>query len=73
MMTREHRQEALSRAYVQTIAAQAGVLCSKPDPDYGIDLSLREVEVRGERLWEDYDRELHTQGDRADLRRGDLP
>jgi hypothetical protein len=52
MMTREHRQEALSRAYVHTVAAQAGVLCSKPDPDYGIDLSLREVEARGRRLWD---------------------
>jgi hypothetical protein len=50
MMTREHRQEMLSRAYVQTIAAKAGVLCSKPDPDYGIDLSLRGVEARGPRL-----------------------
>jgi hypothetical protein len=52
MMTREHRQEAFSRAYVHAVAAQAGVLCSKPDPDYGIDLSLREVEVRGRRLWD---------------------
>jgi hypothetical protein len=46
MMTRGHRQEALGRAYVHAIAAQAGILCSRPDPDYGIDLSLRAVEVR---------------------------
>src|SRR5262245_6392194 len=52
MMTRGHRQEALSRAYVHAIAAQAGVLCSKPDPDYGIDLCLREVEPRGRRLFD---------------------
>jgi hypothetical protein len=43
MMTREHRQEALCRAYVLAIAAQAGVSWSKPDPDYGTDLSLRLV------------------------------
>jgi len=46
MMTRGHRQEALCRAYVQAIAAQAGVLCSRPEPDYGIDLLLRAVDVR---------------------------
>jgi hypothetical protein len=45
MMTRAHRQEALCRAYVQAIAAQAGLLCSKPEPDYGIDLALRSVEL----------------------------
>ncbi len=50
MMTREHRQEALCRAYVQAVAAQAGVTWSKPDPDYGIDLSLRLVSpVEGRR------------------------
>ena len=43
MMTREHRQEALCRAYVQAVAAAAGVGISKPEPDYGIDLSLREI------------------------------
>jgi hypothetical protein len=48
-MTRGHRQEALSRAYVQAVAARAGVLCSRPDPDYGIDLSLRTVETHGRR------------------------
>src|SRR5262245_56266180 len=47
MMTRGHRQEALCRAYVQAVAAHAGLLCSKPEPDYGIDLSLRSVESRG--------------------------
>ncbi len=52
MMTQSHRQEAVSRAYVQAIAAQAGVLCSKPDPDYGIDLSLRAVERRDGRHYD---------------------
>ncbi len=52
MMTLNHRKEALSRAYVHALAAAAGVLCSRPDPDYGIDLCLREVEVRDKRLWD---------------------
>ena len=43
MLPRNQRQEALSRAYAQTIAARAGVVSSKPDPDLGIDLCLRAV------------------------------
>jgi hypothetical protein len=50
MMTREHRQEALCRAYVQAVAAQAGATWSKSDSDYGIDFSLRLVStVEGRR------------------------
>lgn len=49
MLTRNHRQEALCRAYVQAVAALAGVATSVPVPDYGIDLSLRDVEQRGQR------------------------
>jgi hypothetical protein len=45
VITNPHRQEALCRAYVQAIAAHAGLISSRPDPDYGIDLSLRSVEV----------------------------
>lgn len=45
MMTRNHRQEALCRAYVQAVAALAGVGTSKPEPDYGIDLLLREIGI----------------------------
>jgi hypothetical protein len=48
MMTREHRQEALCRAYVRAIAAQAGWICSQPEQDYGIDLCLRKVRIGGE-------------------------
>jgi hypothetical protein len=43
MMTREHRQEALSRAYVRAVAAQAGLIVSEPENDYGIDMQLRAV------------------------------
>jgi hypothetical protein len=49
MMTRNHRQEALCRAYVQAVAALAGMASAKPDPDYGVDLLLRNVEQRGQR------------------------
>jgi Domain of unknown function (DUF4365) len=45
VITKQHRQEALCRAYVQALAAQAGLISSRPDPDYGIDLSLRSAEV----------------------------
>jgi hypothetical protein len=44
MMTRGHRQEALCRAYVQAVAALAGLATSTPSPDYGVDLSLRSIE-----------------------------
>ncbi len=43
MLTRNHRQEALSRAYVQAVAACCGMSSSTPLPDYGIDLSLHDI------------------------------
>ncbi len=43
MLTRNHRQEGLARAYVQAIAAQAGMSSSVASPDYGIDLSLLDI------------------------------
>jgi hypothetical protein len=49
VITRAHRQEALGKAYVRAIAAQAGWICSEPEQDYGIDLCLRAVRVRGTR------------------------
>jgi Domain of unknown function (DUF4365) len=49
MMTQAHRQEALCRAYVQSVAAQAGLLWSKTEPDYGVDLSLRSVSIQENR------------------------
>jgi hypothetical protein len=42
-MTDQHRMEALSRAYAQAIAAMVGCRSARPEPDYGIDLSLRQV------------------------------
>lgn len=49
MLTRNDRQEALCRAYVRAIAAQAGVICAEPEQDYGVDLCLRSVRTRGRR------------------------
>lgn len=49
MVPRNQRQEALSRAYVRAIAALAGVICSEPEQDFGIDLCLRSVRQRGQR------------------------
>src|SRR5262245_35539033 len=42
-MTDEHRMEQLSRAYVQAVAATCGCTCARPEPDYGLDLTLRRV------------------------------
>jgi hypothetical protein len=49
LLTRSHRQEALCRAYVRAVAAQAGVICCEPEQDYGIDLCLRAVRRRDQR------------------------
>ena len=49
MLTRNHRQEALSRAYVQAVAACCGMSSSTPLPDYGIDLSLHDILLVGGR------------------------
>jgi Domain of unknown function (DUF4365) len=51
-MTRNQRQEALSRAYVQAVAAQAGFGHTPRQTDYGIDLSLYEIIWRGRRCFE---------------------
>jgi Domain of unknown function (DUF4365) len=47
MITTAHRMEALARAYLQALAAQAGLSHSTPDFDYGIDISLRSVDHVG--------------------------
>ena len=46
MLTPQHRQELLSRAYVAAIAASVGMNFSTRDFDYGIDLTLHEVTTR---------------------------
>jgi hypothetical protein len=51
-MTDEHRMEQLSRAYAQAVAAVCGCRWSAPTPDYGTDLSLRQVVFRKTR-WDE--------------------
>jgi hypothetical protein len=47
LLTRNHRQEGLCRAYVQAIAARCGMSIGVANPDYGIDLTLNEIMVVG--------------------------
>jgi hypothetical protein len=47
LLTKQHGQEALSRAYVQAIAGACGMGYSLPNPDYGIDLPLEDILIRG--------------------------
>ena len=46
MVPQSQRQEALSRAYVRAVAAQAGVTCADLFQDYGADMILRDVAQR---------------------------
>jgi hypothetical protein len=47
-LTKTHRQEALSRAYIQAVAARCGMSCSLRDFDYGIDVTVHEIKSRGD-------------------------
>jgi hypothetical protein len=48
MITTAHRMESLSRAYLQAVAAQAGLTFSTRVYDYGTDVTLSEVrEING--------------------------
>jgi len=48
VLTRNHRQEGLSRAYVAAIAARCGMSWSSPRPDYGIDQTLNDIVAYGD-------------------------
>ena len=49
-LTREHRQEDLSIAYISAVAAKAGYNCGPPGGhDYGIDVEIRTAETNGNR------------------------
>jgi hypothetical protein len=52
VLTKNHRQEALTRAYIQAVAARAGLSCSFREFDYGIDVTLHEIRRRGRRYAE---------------------
>jgi hypothetical protein len=46
-VTDAHQMELLSRAYVQAVCALAGRTAARPDPDYGVDLTLRQIKRGG--------------------------
>jgi Domain of unknown function (DUF4365) len=52
VLIRTHRQEAVSRAYIHTIAARCGLGCSFRDFDYGIDLTVHAISRIGRRYVE---------------------
>ena len=43
MISKPHRQEALSIAYLQAVAATCGMTWARASHDYGIDITLNEV------------------------------
>jgi hypothetical protein len=52
LLTIAHRQEALSRAYIQAVASKCGMNCSFREFDYGIDVTLHEITRRDDRYVE---------------------
>jgi hypothetical protein len=52
VLTRNHRQEAMSRAYIQTVAGRCGLSCNFRDFDYGIDVPLNQIRRRARRHYE---------------------
>jgi hypothetical protein len=52
LLTKNHRQEALARAYIQAIASRAGMNSSLRSFDYGIDVTLHDIWRRGRRYHE---------------------
>jgi hypothetical protein len=52
LLTRNHRQEALSRVYVQAIAGRCGLASSLRGADYGIDVTVLHIRNRGGRYVE---------------------
>lgn len=49
MLIQSHRQEGISRAYIQAIVAQTGLAWSFGEYDYGIDLTVHSILRRGHR------------------------
>jgi hypothetical protein len=49
MLTQQHRQECLSRAYIQAVAGRAGMNCLFREFDYGIDITLTDIQLRNGR------------------------
>lgn len=51
-ITKEHRQEALSLAWLHAIASACGLTCSFRTLDYGVDVTLHYIEAAGGVLFE---------------------
>ena len=43
LLTPQHRQGAISRAFIQAVAGRCGMSCSFRDFDYGIDMTLNDI------------------------------
>jgi hypothetical protein len=52
VLIRTHRQESLSRAYIQAIASRCGLNCSFRDFAYGIDVTVHLIQRRDNRYVE---------------------
>jgi hypothetical protein len=52
VLIRSHRQESLSRAYIQAIASRCGLNCSFREFDYGIDVTVHLIQRRDNRYVE---------------------
>ncbi len=52
MLTANHRQESLSRAYIQAVAGRCGLNCAFREYDYGIDVTVHEITRRRNRYIE---------------------
>ena len=51
-ITKEHRQEALSLAWLHAVAGACGLTCSLRTLDYGVDVTLHYIEAAGGVLFE---------------------
>jgi hypothetical protein len=49
MLTNQHIEEGLSRAYVQVIASRAGISIGTPQLDYGIDGTFSKIQIINKR------------------------
>jgi Domain of unknown function (DUF4365) len=52
VLTRNHRQEGICKSYITAAASRCGMGWSVPHPDYGIDLTLNDIESYDDSLAE---------------------
>jgi hypothetical protein len=52
VLTRNHRQEGICKSYITAVASRCGMGWSVPHPDYGIDLTLNDIESYDDSLAE---------------------